>query len=308
VSGTPSLPPRPASIAAALFLLAAASVSGQSPWNPTPAEAHRTGTFRNRDLQESSGVAVSRRTPGLLWTFNDSGNAPWLFATDTLGTDRGTFEVTGARNEDWEAMALAPCDSSACIYLADTGDNLERRSSVRLYRLPEPAVADGAGRRRHPTAKAQALELRFPDGPRDVEAMFVDAQATIYLISKGFLSPVRLYRVPATAWKRGRVAADSLGSLPIDSGAGLGSLVTDAALAPNGREVVVRTYQDIYFFDLGQNGRLRPAPDGATCSVAGLEIQGEGVAWLDDSTLVLTSERGYGAVGTVSVARCRRHE
>jgi hypothetical protein len=288
VSRTPSLRPRPASIAAALLLLAAASVSGQSPWNRTPAEAHRTGTFRNPDLQESSGVAVSRRAPGVLWTFNDSGNAPWLFATDTLGTDLGTFEVTGARNEDWEAMALAPCDSSACIYLADTGDNLERRPK--------------------PTAKAQALEVRLPDGPRDVEAMFVDAQATTYLISKGFLSPVRLYRVPAAAWQRGRVVADSLGSLPIDSGAGLGTLVTDAALAPNGRDVAVRTYQDIYFFRLGQNSRLRPAPDGAACSVAGLEIQGEGVAWLDDSTLVLTSERGYGAVGTLSVARGHREE
>lgn len=306
MSRTPSLRPRPASIAAALLLLAAASVSGQSPWSGTPADAHRTGAFRNPDLQESSGVAVSRRAPGVLWTFNDSGNAPWLFATDTLGTDRGTFVVTGARNDDWEAMALAPCDSSACIYLADTGDNLERRSSVRLYRLPEPVVAGAAGRRPKPTAKAQVLEVHFPDGPRDVEAMFVDSQATTYLVSKGFLSPVRLYRVPAAAWHRGRVVADSLGSLPIDSGAGLGSLVTDAALAPNGRDVAVRTYQDIYFFRLGQNGRLRPAPDGAACSVAGLEIQGEGVAWLDDSTLVLTSERGYGAAGTVSVARCRR--
>jgi hypothetical protein len=307
VSRIPSLRQRPASLAAALLLLAAANARGQSPWNTTPAEAHRTGTFSNRGLQESSGVAVSRRAPGLLWTFNDSGNAPWLFASDTLGTDRGTFQVTGARNEDWEAMALAPCDSSACIYLADTGDNFERRSSVRLYRLPEPVVADGAGRRPKPTAKAQALEVRFPDGPRDVEAMLVDSQATVYLISKGFLSPVRLYRVPAEAWQRGRVVADSLGSLPIDSGAGLGTLVTDAALAPNGRDVAVRTYQDVYFFRLGPGG-LRPAPDGAACSVAGLEIQGEGVAWLDDSTLVLTSERGYGAVGTVSVARCHRNE
>ena len=295
----------PGAIAAALLVLAAVSVRGQTPWAEVTADAHRSGTFRNRALQESSGVAVSRRAPGILWTFNDSGNAPWLFATDTLGTDRGVFEVASAANYDWEAMALAPCGTSRCIYLADTGDNLQNRSAVRLYRLPEPSLGDHAGGERRRTATAQALDVRFPDGARDVEAMFVDPGGNTYLISKGFLSPVRLYRVPAEAWPRGRVVADLLGPLPVDSGSGLGQLVTDAALAPNGRDVAVRTYRDIYFFRLGEDGRLRQTPDGLACSVAGLELQGEGVAWLDDSTLVLTSERGYGAAGTVSVARCR---
>ena len=291
-------------LAAGLLAIAAVRLSGQSPWTIVPAEAHRSGSFRNPALQESSGVAVSRRAPGLLWTFNDSGNPPWLFATDTLGTDRGVFEVTGARNVDWEAMALAPCGRARCIYLADTGDNLERRPSVRLYRLPEPAAADGDGRGRRRTAEAQALEVRFPDGAHDVEAMFVDSTGTAYLISKGFLSPVRLYRVSAEAWPRGRVVAESLGPLPIDSGAGLGGLVTDAALASNGRDVAVRTYRDVYFFRLSENGRLQPDTDARACSLGSLEIQGEGLAWLDDATLVLTSERGYGSAGTVSVARC----
>jgi hypothetical protein len=293
----------PAFVAGALLVLAAASLRGQSAWTEVPAEAHRTGMFRNRALRESSGVAVSREHPGILWTFNDSDNPPYLFATDTLGGDRGTFEVAGARNIDWEAMALAPCGSGSCVYLADTGDNLERRFSVRLYRFPEPTPGQGSDRRRR-TAPAQSLEVRYPDRPRDVEAMFVDLHGNIYLISKGFLSPVRLYRVPASAWRAGRVVADPLGPLPIDSGSSLGRLVTDAAMAPDGREVAVRTYHDIYFFRLGDQGRLVPGPGRRACSVAGLEPQGEGVAWLDAGTLVLTSERGPWRAGTVSVARC----
>ena len=103
----------PAFVVGALLVLAAASLRGQSAWTEVPAEAHRTGMFRNRALRESSGVAVSREHPGILWTFNDSDNPPYLFATDTLGGDRGTFEVAGARNIDWEAMALAPCGSGS---------------------------------------------------------------------------------------------------------------------------------------------------------------------------------------------------
>jgi hypothetical protein len=293
----------PVLLAGALLAVTAASLLGQSVWTEVPADAHRTGTFRNGALRESSGVAVSREHPGILWTFNDSGNPPYLFATDTLGGDRGTFEVAGARNVDWEAMALVPCASGWCVYLADTGDDLERRSSVRLYRFPEPTPGQRNERLRR-TAAAQSLEVRYPDGGHDVEAMFVDHGGNVYLISKGFLSPVRLYRVPASAWRAGRAVADSLGPLPIDSGSGLGRLVTDAALAPDGREVALRTYQDIYFFGLDDRGRLNPTPGGRACSIKGLEPQGEGVAWLDDTNLVLTSERGPRPVGTVAVARC----
>jgi hypothetical protein len=276
--------------------------SAQSAWSVAPAVAHPTGIFRNRLLQESSGVAPSRRHPGVLWTFNDSDNPPYLFATDTLGRDLGTFRVTGAENVDWEAMALARCGGSSCLYLADTGDNFERRSTVRLYRFPEPAPPDNPVRL-EATARAEAVEVRYPGGARDVEAMFVDANGDVYLISKGLLSPVRLYRVPASAWQTGRVVADSLGSLPIDSGSDLGRLVTDAALAPDGVSVAVRTYREIYFFRL-EDGRLHPASGSPACSLGGLEVQGEGVGWLDSETLVLTSERGYGPAGTVSLARC----
>ena len=40
-------------------------------------------------------------------------------------------------------------------------------------------------------------------------------------------------------------------------------------------------------------------------SILGLESQGEGVAWLDDERVVLTSERGVLGRGTVAVIRCR---
>jgi hypothetical protein len=97
--------------------------------------------------------------------------------------------------------------------------------------------------------------------------------------------------------------AHSLGNLPIDSGSSLERLVTDAALASNGRTVVVRTYREIYFFKLDDSGRLVASDGARACSVKGMEPQGEGVAWLDDTTLVLTSERGSRA-GTITLARC----
>jgi len=280
------------------------AAAAQSGWNEVPAgAAHQSGSFQNPKLSESSGVAVSRRYPGVLWSLNDSGNPAWLFATDTLGRDRGTFAVTGATNVDWEAISISRCGSRDCLYIADTGDNHGRRPSVRLYRVVEPVPSAG-GSRVSPSAPAQRLEIRYPDGPHDVEAIYVDATGDSHLITKGGGHGVELYRVPAAAWKAGSAVAQPLGTLPIQTGWLGGMLVTDAALAPDGQRVAVRTYRSVFLFHRSPDGRLTPERGHPACSLAQLEMQGEGLAWLDQCTLVLTSESAIGYPGTVSLARC----
>jgi hypothetical protein len=271
----------------------------QSNWTmQSPVQPRRTGVFRNPKLAESSGVAASRRQPGVLWTLNDSGNEPWIFATDTLGRDLGTFVVTAADNHDWEAIALGPCGGRECLYIADTGDNLESRREVRIYRVPEPVLPTGSPA----TPPAESLELRFPDGPRDVEAAFVGGDGTVFLISKGRDGTVRAYRVPTRAWgERGPVVAEGLGRLPIET-RGLGNLVTDAALSPAGDRVAIRTYLAVFLFALTRRNTLLPLD--VACDAAGLQVQGEGISWLDHRRMVLTSEGGFGTPGTIVVLGC----
>lgn len=275
-------------------------IAGMQPqWRMQRADApRRTGVFQHPKLNESSGVAASRRQPGILWTLNDSGNDAWIFATDTLGRDHGAFVVRGAKNRDWEAIALGPCGRRDCLYIADTGDNDQDHRTARIYRVPEPTIPAGSAA----TRAAEALELRYPDGPRDVEAAFVGTDGTIYLITKGRGSAPAAYRIRPKAWGKDRtVSAEALGKLPIDSGS-LGNRVTDAALSPSGSRVAVRTYLAIYLFTLTARGTL--VPTGVACDAAGFQLQGEGISWLDDSQMVLTSEGGFGRLGTVVIVGC----
>src|SRR5262245_12947688 len=76
-------------------------------------EVSMTGHFVRGDLLESSGVVASSTQPGVLFTINDSGNEPLLFATDSTGADRGVWRVTGATNDDWEAIADGPCENAS---------------------------------------------------------------------------------------------------------------------------------------------------------------------------------------------------
>ena len=83
--------------------------------------------FQSPRLIESSGVA---------------------YATDLRGTDRGALLVPGADAIDWEDISLGPCPksiASTCVYLADTGDNLEFRPFVTIYAVPEPPELEIGG-------------------------------------------------------------------------------------------------------------------------------------------------------------------
>jgi hypothetical protein len=285
------------SLVAVILLLLALQSAGRSAL---------TGTFQNPRVSESSGVAVSREHHGVLWTHNDSGDDAYLYASDLAGTDRGTVRVRGANAVDWEDIALGPCPTQpgACLYIADTGDNEENRKSVVLYAVPEPDPP-GPGRAPVRSAQAAALRLKYPGGPDDVEAVYVSPRdSALYLVSKGRSGVVRLYRVPRTAWRGDTaVTASAVQQLPITPLPALGRLVTGAAIRPDGRLVAVRTYTEIYMFVPGAGGRL--ASDRRwVCDVAGVGRQGEAIDFLDDSTLVLTSEAGPRTRASIHTVRC----
>jgi hypothetical protein len=281
-------------------------------------------TFHSPRLVESSGVAVSRTYPGVLWTHNDSGDGPYLYATDLQGADRGALLVPGALAIDWEDMSLGPCpvafplqprpprgNADTCIYLADTGDNLEFRPFVTIYAIPEPAPPERASDTLGTTRAPAVLQLRYPDGAHDVEAVYVSPRDTaLYLVSKGTRgSAMRLYRVDRNAWRTPDTTSDIVvatlvQTLDIRPNSEAGRVVTAGAIRPDGRVVALRTYSEIYLFYPGVGGRLLPARERA-CNIAGLEIGGEAIDFLDDSTFVLTSEAGRSRPGTIDTVKCR---
>jgi hypothetical protein len=290
------------------FVLAAALISVATPVAAQevvyPLEIRRLAELA-RPLRESSALAVSRVHAGVFWTLNDSGDGPYLYATDSTGSVRARFEVTGARNVDWEALALGRCPSEVpsdgqCLFIADTGDNDERRPRVVLYAVPEPdpAAADEDGKGR--TAPAQALRLRYEDRPRDAEALVSLPDSALTLITKGRSGPILRYTIPLQAWGEGEWLLERPDTLPIEPQFFAGRWVTGAAVDRAGRRAAVRTYSEIYFFSLGDRWAL----DGPRCRIGFVEAQGEGVDFLDGGALLLSSERARGAPGTLTVVRC----
>src|ERR1051325_7918903 len=88
-------------------------------------EPVQIATLENQAINESSGIAASRRNQGLFWTHNDSGDDAFLYAIDRQGKHRGTWRVKGARAQDWEDIAVWKDAKSGTsyIYVGDIGNN-----------------------------------------------------------------------------------------------------------------------------------------------------------------------------------------
>ena len=104
------------------------------------------GQLATAALCEASGIVKSRKYEGLYWTHNDSGNPATLFAIREDGSVVARVPVSGARNSDWEDLAL---DEAGTLFIGDIGDNLHRRREqlhLRSARARPVRRAHQAGR------------------------------------------------------------------------------------------------------------------------------------------------------------------
>jgi hypothetical protein len=74
-------------------------------------------------------------------------------------------------------------------------------------------------------------------------------------------------------------------------------MITDAALAPDGRHLAVRTYTELWIFATDpESGRVRADVRPTICDLSQLEErQGEAVTWLDATGRLLVMSEGQRA-------------
>ena len=236
------------------------------------------------DVRETSGLARSILDPGRFWTHNDAGNGPELFALDERGRLIERVRVAGANMVDWEDIAVAPCSSGSCLFIADIGDNDGERDEVIIYRVPEPAA--GATE----TISAIAMRARFPDGARDAEGLFLDRSGNLYIVNKGRRENIALYRYAAPHRADETVTLERVRDLfpqPSDDQ----DLVTAAASTPDGRWIGIRTYRTLYLYRADDlfSGDVALQPIVADLSAIG-EAQGESLTLGDDGAVWISSE------------------
>lgn len=264
------------------------------------------GAIDSAEIGELSGLAASREHPGVLWAHNDSGDTARIFALAEDGTALGTYSVSGAEAIDWEDIAVGPgpTPGSSAIFVGDIGDNLfARTDGVTVYRVPEPAVRpDGTD---HDLSGAEPLRLLYPDGPADAEALIVDpSSGDLVIVTKDLLGNSRAFTAAAADLVADTtITLTDAGAVTVDPSLG-GSLVglpstmiTAADVTPDGRWVLVRTYQAVLAFERPDGEPLVAAFESTPCTgPSATESQGEAIAVTSDGSAYLTASEVLGAI------------
>src|SRR5262245_6523130 len=282
---------------AALFLSTLAPPAALAASCPVFPDSSVPVDVTSTSVTEASGLAISGSNPGIYWTHNNSGDSARFFAVDgSTGGVVATYELVGASAVDWEDMALGPGPVAGVdyLYLADIGDNAESRPSIRVYRVPGPAVDARRTGQTFQLTDWAALDMFYPDGAHNAETIFVDPRdADLYVVTKSSsgLSHVFLYPFPhddASAVTMTEAATVSL----VDQSSSA-RLVTGGDTSPDGRRIALRTYSAVWGWTVDPDQTVADALAGTPCALPAIaEPQGEAVAFAPDSLAYFTISEG----------------
>lgn len=219
------------------YFLVACTQSGAYSGAPGFANTPQEFPVSSPLLVEASGIADSKTNPGYLWVEQDSGNPPDITLMAHDGTVIKSVHLANVENRDWEDIALSggPDPNKQYLYLAETGDNLVVHTDYAIYRFEEPAMAVDT------VKEVDRIAFYYPDGSHNAEAILIDPDThDIYIITKtDQRSKIFKLTYPYSTTDMNRVT--EVGSLSFN-------YATSAAISPSGKDLVVKTYDAIYYY------------------------------------------------------------
>jgi hypothetical protein len=241
---------------------------------PTVAGAEDTLAFRIKDarITESSGLAVDP-AGNIYWTVNDSGDRGVAYGLGLNGKVQGTLNFR-AQPFDVEAVAV----HADQLYIADIGDNNDRRSFVRVFFFQNPR-ANGL------TVTYHAYDFRYPDGSHNAETLLVNKSGRLFLVTKD--KDAAVYAAPKEPKRSSINKLKRVGAVP--------SGVTDGTFLPDGDRIALLTYSTVYVLNASTYEVLASAPIPAQPQAESLTVS------LDQKSLLVGSEGKKSKVYSVPI-------
>lgn len=241
-----------------------------------------------KKIKESSAVEVTEKSD-LIWTVEDSGNAPQLFALDIKGELVHTVTITDAQNNDWEDLTS---DKQGNLYIGDFGNNKNERKDLSIYKISASDL------NKKETSVAEKISFFFPEQtlfpPKkserfyDVESFFL-FKDHFYLFTKNrsskFDGTTLLYQVPNES---GNHPAKLISSFKTCDNFNH-CAVTSADISPDGKKVALLNSDKVWIFtDFNSNNFL-------SGKVKQIDLksftQKEGICFVGNEKLYITDEK-----------------
>ncbi len=235
-------------------------------------------------IDETSGIADSKRNPGYLWVQQDSDNPTDLALISHKGQVLKKIFLKDTRNRDWEDIQVAagPDPAKDYVYLGDIGDNGAIFGSYFIYRFPEPQKEVDT------VFNIERINFKYPDGSHDAEAFLVEPDTKdIYIITKKEpQSSIYVLKYPYSTTDINMVSYVS--KLTYNN-------VVSASIQPDGKGVAVKAYFNIQYYPRNPGESLATVLQKTPTPMEyEAELQGEAISFTNDNKGYFTlSERRF---------------
>jgi hypothetical protein len=242
------------------------------------------------ELTESSGLVIYKN---YFISMNDSGSEPLLYVFTRKGVLLRTVQVNNATNKDWEALTI---DNKGNLYIADSGDNSNKRKSVVIYIVSADEVITAT------RVDAKRLELTYLEKtafPPEETNLYYDAEAivhrndSLFIFTKNRTKPfdgiVKVYGFPDSP---GSYQAAVYAEIQLPATNWLENSVTDATRC--GNRLFLLTYRYVYEFSWEGKTfhQVRQIEFDISSQKEGLFYK-DGVLFLTDEKSILGKPRLY---------------
>ena len=256
------------------------------------AEPEILGKITSRKIEESSGLAASPCNRDIFWTHNDSGNSNYIFALNKKAELVGTWQVLGAKNTDWEDIAIVKSENGECfLYIGDIGNNSRIRGELKIFRVKEPKVEKKTNAIAS-TEKAEPIEFSYADVRHDAETLIVHPKTSeIYILTKRLSGASGVYKLEADKTNKKqtleKIANVSVPALP-------NGFLTGGDISFDGSRVIICDYYNAYELVLPKDAESFDEiwKDEPSIIKLGKREQGEAVCYsVDGEAIYATSEK-----------------
>ncbi|MCK4662254.1 MAG: hypothetical protein KAT68_05275 [Bacteroidales bacterium] len=240
------------------------------------------------EIDENSGLIYYNK---LLWTFNDSGGEPKIYAVDpSSGEIKSSYIVTNSTNVDWEAIAQDP----SYIYIGDFGNNFGNRKDLKIYRIAKSDISASFNGK----VSADIIEFSYIDQENftiDNRNTKYDCEAMVYFNEKILIftkdwktRKTCIYSIPV---EPGNYQAECVDSYNVDG------LITGADMSPDRQYLALVGYKDyspfIWIFTDFKNDKFFNGKKIRFELPSIYLAQTEGIVFITNDTLYFSCEKSF---------------
>lgn len=213
------------------------------------------GNLDTKIINEASGISISLDLKDKFYHINDSGDGPYFYSTNLDGSEPKKIKISKFQPIDVEDLSYGKCGEKNCIFIGDIGDNFHSRKTIQIIGVEEENTFSG------PVVPVIDLNLRYPDGSYNAEAMALHPSGDLFIITKiqNNYEESKIFKLSKNLLNdklKNTKKLEFLGTLKLKKILKNKRQITGMSISPDGERFLILTYETAIEFNINLSSKI----------------------------------------------------